>query len=301
VIKMLTEKLKNFAVENGADLVGITNVEAMAGSITQPHRPQDLLPEVESVVVMALHIPDGVLEAQRRGITSYSYNMFGYNYLNKELDYVAYRVTRFLESNGYQGLPIPGRGNHYWEKKKFHGPFSFRHAAVAAGIGVFGWHGMLITPEFGPRQRIIAVLTDAPLTPDRPLDANLCDKCYECVKNCPAGAIKKKLWTCEMGGRTYEYGEVDGDRCWWVAKALTTKAWPGAPFNAEINVESSLASSPEGKFKALWEERDPRIRLNEHDEGNYGATHCGRCLIFCTAGIKAMEKRKTLRRSEHNV
>jgi len=240
---------------------------------------------------MALHIPDGVLEAQKNGITNYSYNMFGYAYLNRELDFVAYRVTKFLEKQGYQALPIPGRGSQYWEKKKFYGPFSFRHAAVAAGLGQFGWSGLVLTPEFGSRQRFIAVLTDAPLQASPPLEENPCQKCYQCIKNCPAGAIKKEPWQATLGGRTYTYGVVEGDRCWWVAKGLTTKAWPGAPFNPEVDVVKPANPTAGEKFRALWELRDARLRCSEHDEGNYGATLCGRCMVFCQAGFNAMRRR----------
>jgi hypothetical protein len=45
------------------------------------------------------------------------------------------------------------------------------------------------------------------------------------------------------------------------------------------------------KFKALWEDRDARLRCSEHEEGNYGATLCGRCMIFCKAGRRSMHRR----------
>jgi epoxyqueuosine reductase len=289
----LTKDLKEYAYSQGADLCGIARAEDLNETFTPPHRPIDLLPDVKTIVVASLHIPDGALEAQRAGITNYSYNMFGYAYLNREMDFVAYRITRFLERQGYQALPIPARGMHYWEKKKYHGPFSFRHAAVAAGLGTFGWSGIVLTPEFGSRQRFIAVLTDAPLTPDRQRedDDNPCQKCYECVKNCPAGAVTKKPWSCVIGGKTHTYGVVEPDRCYWVCKGLTTKAWPGAPSNPAVDVEKPENMTGEEKFKAIWEKRDARIRLSEHDEGNYGATLCGRCMIFCSAGRTAMERR----------
>lgn len=287
----LTERVKAYARAQGADLCGIAAGEDFDECFTAPHRPRDLLPEVKSIVVAALHIPDGSLEAQRAGITNYSYGMFGYAYLNREMDFVAYRVTRFLERAGHRALPIPARGTHYWEKKKFYGPFSFRHAAVAAGLGAFGWSGLVLTPEFGSRQRFIAVLTDAPLEKDPPLEENPCLGCHECIRSCPAGAISRRAWSCTLGGRTHTYGTVDGDRCAWVAKGMTTKAWPGAPFNLEVDVEKPQPYGAAEKFRATWEARDPRLRASEHDESNYGATLCGRCMIFCRAGIRSMEAR----------
>jgi len=290
-MKDFTKALKQYTLDQGADLCGIAKAEDFDEYFTPPHRPVDLLADVKTLVVASLHIPDGALEAQRKGITNFSYNMFGYAYLNREMDFVAYRITRFLEKHGYEALPIPARGMHYWETKKYHGPISFRHAAVAAGLGIFGWSGIVLTPQFGSRQRFIAVLTDAPLVGDPPLEENPCRQCYECVKNCPAGAVTKKPWTCKLGDKTYTYGTVEGDRCFWVAKGLTTKAWPGAPFNPAVDVETPEELTPDEKFKAIWEKRDARVRLSEHEEGNYGATLCGRCMIFCTAGRLAMEKR----------
>jgi len=46
-----------------------------------------------------------------------------------------------------------------------------------------------VTPEFGPRVRLVTVLTDLPLMPDRPV-RNRCGTCQECTKACPAGAIR---------------------------------------------------------------------------------------------------------------
>lgn len=290
-MSQFTDELKDYALSQGADLFGVARASDLDEYFTPPHRPQDLLPDVKTIVVMAFHIPDGSLEAQKNKITNYSYNMFGYTFLNREMDAAAYYVTKFLEKAGYQALPIPGRGSHYWEEKKFYGPFSFRHAAVAAGLAQFGWSGLALTPEFGSRQRFIAILTDADLLISPPLEENPCKRCYECVKNCPAGAIRKEEWKKTIGGREVVYGVVDCERCSWVAKGFTTKAWPGAPFNPKVDVAKPEPFTPEGKFKALWEQRDARLRLSEHDEGNYGATLCGRCMIFCTAGEEAMKRR----------
>ena len=287
----LTEKVKQLGLDLGADLIGVAAAQVLNEAITSPHRPEDLLPSAASIVVVALHIPDASLEAQRREISNFSYNMFGYTHLNREMDSIAYRITRFLENAGYESLPIPGRGSHYWESKKYHGPFSFRHAAVAAGLAAFGWSGLALTPQFGPRQRFITVITTAPLEPDAALAGNPCLQCFDCIKSCPAGAITKKPWNCKLGGKTHTYGTVEGDRCWWVAKGLTTRAWPNAPFNPQVDVPRPEPMTAAAKFKALWEDRDARLRCSEHEEGNYGATLCGRCMIFCKAGRRSMHRR----------
>jgi len=44
---------------------------------------------------------------------------------------------------------------------------SLRHAALAAGLGVFGRHNLIIHPRLGPRVLFMAVLTDLALPPTR--------------------------------------------------------------------------------------------------------------------------------------
>jgi ferredoxin len=69
--------------------------------------------------------------------------------------------------------------------------------AQKAGIGFIGRHGMLITPEFGPRQRISAIFTsihNLPVSDHRALDAfDFCLRCGKCVKICPGNAIREEI------------------------------------------------------------------------------------------------------------
>ncbi|HQK91969.1 MAG TPA: 4Fe-4S binding protein [Armatimonadota bacterium] len=62
-------------------------------------------------------------------------------------------------------------------------------AAQAAGLGEVGLGGFFLTPEFGTRQRLAMVLTDAELEPDPVADRRLCGDCRACVDACPLGAI----------------------------------------------------------------------------------------------------------------
>ena len=66
--------------------------------------------------------------------------------------------------------------------------------AVRAGLGYYGTHGLLITPEFGPRQRISAIFTNIENLPINKENNHLwvsdfCAKCKICVKTCPSNAI----------------------------------------------------------------------------------------------------------------
>ncbi len=64
--------------------------------------------------------------------------------------------------------------------------------ALQAGLGQYGRHGLLITPEFGPRVRIAKIFTDLPLVADQPIDFGVtetCNICQRCSTACPVKAI----------------------------------------------------------------------------------------------------------------
>ncbi len=93
------------------------------------------------------------------------------------------RLSEYLKGLGYRAAPqgLVGDG------------IAIRYA-VEAGLGQLGINGQLLTPEAGSRCRILMLTTDAPLTPDQPVDYGLhkvCDECQACVRNCPVGAIPK--------------------------------------------------------------------------------------------------------------
>lgn len=76
------------------------------------------------------------------------------------------------------------------------GDINFVTTAKKANLGEVGLHGILISKEVGPRQRIAAVFTKASLE-NITLDNNedyswineFCDSCKRCAKTCPGEAI----------------------------------------------------------------------------------------------------------------
>lgn len=97
--------------------------------------------------------------------------------------------------------------------------FQFRLAAVAYGLGEIGYSKMLLTPEFGPLQRIAFIFTDAELEYDDMYDGEpLCRRCYACVRECPGGCIPHpntgKIVRVDIDGKTCEWGDIDMWRCY---------------------------------------------------------------------------------------
>ena len=71
------------------------------------------------------------------------------------------------------------------------GPFSHRHAATRAGLGEFGYNNIVLTPQFGPRQRFNSIITEAELVPDPLISEPIClrDACRLCLRACYMDAI----------------------------------------------------------------------------------------------------------------
>lgn len=75
------------------------------------------------------------------------------------------------------------------------GLVNFVPLAVKAGLGWFGHNGLLITPEYGQRQRIAMIFIEDKYFEFTDSDKHkwietFCKSCRKCERNCPMGAIK---------------------------------------------------------------------------------------------------------------
>ena len=186
--EQLTKKVKNRAFELGADLVGIANVERWDGA-PKKLRPQAHLPEAKSVIAISIHHPDASVEWGGLPNSNYS-GPFQLGMIPK-LDTISWRLARFLEKLGFPSIPFSCTG--FWRHRPYKeitstntASFSHRHAFVAAGLGEFGWNNMAMSYKYGPRNRLVSVITSASLVPDPLYDGPLlCDRCHMCESKCP--------------------------------------------------------------------------------------------------------------------
>jgi len=172
---------------------------------------------------MGIKIRSGVRLANKRAYDGVKmaiavYMHFGHQFLNDKLDHASYLVYRKLVDEGYLSMPMPAAHPYpYITEVIFDGKganlFSNRHAAVAAGIGEFGWNSLLITPDAGPRVRFVTVLTEAEIEPDEMYSGKpICerDKCPEpllCAKVCPLQAIPlKEGVSLGINGKSFPMG-----------------------------------------------------------------------------------------------
>ncbi len=105
-------------------------------------------------------------------------------------------------------------------------------AAVTSGLAVYGRSGISLHPELGSKMTLAAILTDAILEPDNPLeDFNPCEKCRACVQACPGGAYSQdgfypQNWNrekCQTGRELLEAQSIYCHSCRAVCPAGTIK------------------------------------------------------------------------------
>lgn len=74
-------------------------------------------------------------------------------------------------------------------------PFSFKFAAVNAGLGWIGKNDVVITEKYGPRVRLSAVLINEQFAcGDRILNSHCPESCRKCVDACPYKALHDVQW-----------------------------------------------------------------------------------------------------------
>lgn len=121
-----------------------------------------------------------------------------------DLGLVTNDLVNFLRANSYAaqaGHPLNGVA-------------LYPLIAQRAGLGWCGSHGLLITPEFGPRQRISVIYTNIQNLPpagenEHAWIANLCARCGQCQRFCPSSAILAEPITHESGIVTH----IDVEKC----------------------------------------------------------------------------------------
>jgi epoxyqueuosine reductase QueG len=222
---VLTAKVKTFAFDLGSDLVGIGNIERWK-NCPDLMSPKGIMPSAKSVIVCGLHHTDSMVEIGGEGSPHFMGTYDLQILMNCYLDYMSFQMSRFLEDLGYQAIPITAsniwRYREYKNLKSVFSPdMSHIYAAVAAGLAEMGYSGLALTPEYGPRNRFVSIITDAPLDPTPLLPGNtLCDHCKMCVKFCEncGGALGheiKGMTALEIEGHRYEFADKNLWRCSW--------------------------------------------------------------------------------------
>ncbi len=127
-----------------------------------------------------------------------------YNQVNRELAGVAEEFREELRKLEIDAIVIPptiNLGSKDYEKYLSTLSYDLSHKMVAtrAGLGWIGKTALFISREFGPRLRLVSILTDQqPDTVSIPITESQCGKCSICVERCPAHAATGQLWNINI-------------------------------------------------------------------------------------------------------
>ncbi|PTD94848.1 hypothetical protein C9439_00455 [archaeon SCG-AAA382B04] len=226
--------VKRMAELYGADLVGITELDSKwiysnyyerstgdSGELSLDGAPT---PESQTnisydyAIVMAVEMDWEIIK------TSPSWEITTETAIShSEIAKLSARLAEFIRGLGYAAVPS---GNDTTQSIPL---------AIDAGLGQIGRHGLLITPEFGARQRICKVYTNLPLEQDKPIDFGMqeyCENCQKCAEACPVNAIDEG---------SFDSLDIDSEACLlsWVergtrcANCIKECPWSNPQFERE--------------------------------------------------------------------
>src|SRR5262245_1559088 len=271
--KLTSALVKAKAKEFGADLVG-----GAEGKVLDAHPPDPRHPQTPSLVTQRDN--KSVIVLAKRHLTGTArlkdwnerHKQYAAELTLSQLEEASLKLVYFLEDQaGYPGLIIPPvhtdaiRNYRAYMEGGTYGALSLVHAAVEAGLGTLGLNLMLLTPEYGPRVILTAVLTSAELEPDQRLTTPLClgEECGRCLMACTAdaclrwGLAKKK---CAPQAAAYDVQHVVSH----VGKVLRANS-----------VDEQIAVLRSGDSFYLWQTLLRGV-------GAY--TGCTRCVDVCPVG-----------------
>lgn len=287
----IKQAIKDTAFKSGMDLCGFASIDRFATS-PQGRNPQDVLPGCKSVIVVGVRLLDGIVQANFRDFEDGRsdlkglYGTYGYSILpNFELTYSCYAIAQLIERNTGKAATPTSTGPMTNGMQ-----VSIRHAAVAAGLGEFAWMSIVLTPEFGPRNRFGVILTTLEIEPDPMYEGKkLCnpEKCGICTKICPTQALSKygdeeKTRVVEMGGKRYEYCSVNMSKCHSALMSLTKE------LGGKEDFLTTDDPTPMDIYTAQIKAQQPDLGI-QHTP----SWHCGRCLSYCPVGNWGEKFKKT--------
>jgi epoxyqueuosine reductase len=198
----INRRIRSILKSQFADYVGFADLTGYQDDLTG--FGGTIVGDYANAISIGLVIPDSIVDhlPQRSDSNvACEYRVHGYDVLNQRLNLIASLLSSYLNQNGYRTLPIAAAERA--DQENAIPTVSHKMIAHIAGLGWIGKNCLLVTPQHGPRLRLVSVLTNAPVSAvDRPMDQR-CDGCDACVSACPAGAIR---------GRPFVAGESREER-----------------------------------------------------------------------------------------
>lgn len=151
--------------------------------------PKELMPEVESIVCVALnYTPQKRISPDQYQIAAYAYGKDYHDVVKNKLrqlsTYIETQVKKYINDPSFSLI-----------HREFcdTAPVLERYWAVKAGLGWTGKHHQLIIPNAGSMFVLGEIFLNIPLKYDQPID-NRCGNCRKCIDACPTKALSKELF-----------------------------------------------------------------------------------------------------------
>jgi epoxyqueuosine reductase QueG len=217
----LTREVKLVALNAGADLVGIASIDRFEHA-PEGFNPRGIFSKTQSVIALGVRMVRGALKTIEEGNYWQAYNCDSYQYLNEVLaPHMLRKIVIFLENRGFTSVPLHNPFGFHSGRPvrpggtKPDGGISLRVIGCAAGLGELGRSKVFVTPQFGPRQRMFGIVTDAALEPDPLLPpGTVCDDCGACARACPAAAMDgERTVEVVIGEHIYTHVPLDCAAC----------------------------------------------------------------------------------------
>ena len=209
---LLSIQIINKAIEFGASLAGIANIEELKKSpshtiskkmseydgvgtkkVERGKKREVQWPDnAKSAVVIAVEHP-----AENPDMDWWVNGLTGGTIGNAKLMAVFSKLADWVQNEKQiQYIKLPYHIDH--------GAVFMKDTAVLCGLGCIGKNNILVTPHFGSQIRLRSMLLDADLPSTGIIDFDPCIDCKEyCRRACPQKAFDEKIYTRE------EYGQSD--------------------------------------------------------------------------------------------
>lgn len=265
------QDIKDKARALGCDLVGIADGKVMDAHPPDPARPQrpcDVTDhDADRVIVLAKRLGLGTTRLTRWDERHKFYND---ELTLTALEEASLELVLWLEDHGYPALIVPPTHVDPWTYQgdpdaPLDTILSLTHAAVEAGLGTLGLNQQLLTPQFGPRVIVSAVLSSVPAEPDARMEEALClgPSCGRCLLACPGDVIEH--W----------------DRDWAACERYRSPHG----FHALVEHVEKIIDEPDLEAKkGMLRSRDQFYLWQSILRGAGVATGCRRCQDVCPVG-----------------
>ncbi len=204
-----TAEIKRVALGFGADLVGVTGYDERwiythkYSRQIENEKPIELPDGLRHTIVFAKEMDRELIDTVPSALSGAA---TGWGYSQDTLALLA--LAQYIRNLGYQAVP------------SLNDTALAIPQAIAAGLGEYGRHGLLITRDFGPRVRLGKVFTDLPLAEDSPDSfgvQQMCEVCRRCSDGCPVDAITDGAPSTRLYNisniRGVEKWTTDAERC----------------------------------------------------------------------------------------